>query len=67
MKLKFTVGVNSTEAPIFMEGEDPGVFAIKEVEFDEKILSHAAIARFIVQTEDELLEEYVHINVTEIT
>jgi len=66
MKLKFAVGVKSSEAPVFMEGEDPGVFSVREVEFDHHVLSESAIARFIVRTEDELLKECVHINVTEI-
>lgn len=59
--VKLTLGIKSEEAPVFMEGEEPGVFAVREYELPWRQggLSDAMFSKWLLDQEDELMKETV--------
>lgn len=58
---KLTLGIKaqSSVPPTFMEGEAPGVFAIKEFEVTDEGQGDAAMAHWALNKEDEIIAECV--------
>lgn len=66
-RIKLTLGIKSKEAPVFMEGEEPGVFAVKEMEFEKPKggLSDAMFLKWILDQESEMIEDTVEFHAYE--
>ena len=62
--IKLTVGIKWTKTPppVFIEGEAPGVFSMRVVEVDvpdEGAPGHAMFLKWLLDTEDEMINEVV--------
>ena len=66
--IKLTLGIKSEEAPVFLEGEEPGVFVTREIELEKEKggLSDAMFAKWVLDQEKEMIEDCVEFKAYEL-
>ncbi len=62
MIIKFTVAMTNENAPVFMVGEEPGVFVTQIMEIEDDATG-AMFAKWLIEQEEKLIKECVKVRI----